>query len=278
VADEQPAWEWDETLFAGAAPYYEQGRVPYAVDLPDAFARVLQLDGRGRLLDVGCGPGSIALRLAPWFAHVVGLDADADMLAEAARLAAARDIDNATWVHRRAEELPAGLGTFRVVTFAQSFHWMDRGLVAARVHDMLEPDGVVVHVDVHRRELPPPASDLPEIPYDRIDELRMQYLGADRRAGQSVRTSSPSNEAAVFHAAGFTGPELVIVPDGRTFVRTIDDIVAETFSMSSTAPHLFGARVEEFDADLRALLSSVSPTGTFSIRARDSTLMIWRPV
>src|SRR5262249_51938892 len=52
VPDEEPAWQWDETLFAGAAQYYERGRVPYAVDLPDAFARALQLDGRGRLLDV----------------------------------------------------------------------------------------------------------------------------------------------------------------------------------------------------------------------------------
>jgi hypothetical protein len=23
-------WEWNETLFAGAAPYYSQGRLPYA--------------------------------------------------------------------------------------------------------------------------------------------------------------------------------------------------------------------------------------------------------
>ena len=26
-------WEWDETLFAGAAPYYAQGRLPYAEGL-----------------------------------------------------------------------------------------------------------------------------------------------------------------------------------------------------------------------------------------------------
>ncbi len=24
------AWTWDPTLFAGAAPYYEKGRLPYA--------------------------------------------------------------------------------------------------------------------------------------------------------------------------------------------------------------------------------------------------------
>ncbi|HLH59561.1 MAG TPA: hypothetical protein VKV33_10470, partial [Streptosporangiaceae bacterium] len=51
-------WSWDESLFAGTARYYEQGRLPYAPGLADVFARSLALDGRGRLLDVGCGPGT----------------------------------------------------------------------------------------------------------------------------------------------------------------------------------------------------------------------------
>lgn len=119
-------WEWDESLFAGAARYYEQGRLPYAPGLADAFADRLALDGRGRLLDVGCGPGTVALRLAALFEAVVGLDPDADMLAHAAEAAAARGITNASWALLRAEELPAGLGSFRAVTLAASFHWMDR--------------------------------------------------------------------------------------------------------------------------------------------------------
>jgi SAM-dependent methyltransferase len=81
-------WSWDDSLFAGAAGYYEQGRLPYAPGLPEAFARSLALDGRGRLLDVGCGPGTVTLRLAPLFEAVVGLDPDAEMLARASRAAA----------------------------------------------------------------------------------------------------------------------------------------------------------------------------------------------
>jgi 16S rRNA G1207 methylase RsmC len=66
-------WSWDESLFAGSAGYYEQGRLPYAPDLIGAFARSLALDGQGRLLDVGCGPGTVTLRLAPLFEVAVGL-------------------------------------------------------------------------------------------------------------------------------------------------------------------------------------------------------------
>jgi hypothetical protein len=45
-------WSWDESLFAGAASYYEQGRTPYAPGLADAFARSLALE---RHLDTRTG-------------------------------------------------------------------------------------------------------------------------------------------------------------------------------------------------------------------------------
>ena len=56
-------WEWDDTLFLGSAPYYERGRLPYAPGLADILAEALALDGRARLIDVGCGPGTLALSL-----------------------------------------------------------------------------------------------------------------------------------------------------------------------------------------------------------------------
>jgi hypothetical protein len=93
----------------------------------------------------------------------------------------------------------------------------------------------------------------------------------------TIRNSSPDDEDDVFRSVGFAGPEIVAVPDGRTFERTIDDVVAQTFSASSTAPHLFGDRVDEFEADLRAALVDASPDGRFSVPARDTLLKIWRP-
>jgi SAM-dependent methyltransferase len=276
VAGDWADWEWDETLFAGAAEHYERGRLPYAPGLAPAFEKVLSLDGRGRLLDVGCGPGTVALRLAHLFDEVVGLDPDPGMIREAKRLAAERRIENAHWVERRAEELPANLGTFRAVTFAASFHWMNRPLVAAAVRDMLDPDGAVIHVDGRHQADLSRGDDHPMPPRSRIEVLRRSYLGDDRRAGRSVRNSSPDDEASVFRAAGFVGPEVVAVPDGRVIIRTIDELVAETLSMSSTAPHLFGPRLAEFERDLRGLLAHASPDGRFSVRLPDNQLNVWR--
>ena len=271
------SWQWDQTLFAGAAAHYVRGRFPYAEGLAAAFASALALDGKGRLLDVGCGPGVVALRLAHLFEQAVGVDADAAMVDEAVKVATERGVRNATFVHRRAEQLPAGLGAFRVVSFAASFHWMDRPMVARTVKGMLEPGGAVVHVDTLPREGGGGDGPHPAEPLDAIADLRRRYLGPDTRAGQGVRNSSPSGEDEVFQAAGFAPAEAVVVPDGRLLERDVDDIVAHTFSSSPTAPHLFGERLGEFEADLRKLLIEVSPRGLFSARLPDNRLRIWRP-
>jgi SAM-dependent methyltransferase len=268
-------WSWDESLFAGTARYYEQGRVPYAPGLADAFARALGLDGRGRLLDVGCGPGTVTLPLAPLFDAAVGLDPDQQMLDRAARAAAAQAIANVTWVPERAEALPAGLGSFRVVTFAQSFHWMDRPLVARTVATMLDPGGAVVQVDAPKYRADE-ALPFPPPPDDALDRLRRQHLGRDRRAGQGIRNTSPDGEDRVFQQAGFLPAETVTVPDGRLVERTADDLVAMVFSLSSTAPHLFGGRQADYERDVREILARASPAGRFSLRLPDNILRIWR--
>ncbi len=59
-------------------------------------------------------------------------------------------------------------------------------------------------------------------------------------------------------------------------LRSADDLVAWTFSLSSTAPHLFGDRVARFEADLRRILTEASPEDVFSVRLPDTELKIWR--
>jgi SAM-dependent methyltransferase len=273
-------WSWDETLYAGSAEHYAVGRFDYPQELADALLAELRLDRTGRLLDVGCGPGKLTLLLAPLFDRAVGLDADADMLAVARRRAAERGVRNVEFVHLRAEELPAGLGTFRVASFAQSFHWLDRPLVAATVRTMLEPGGAWVHVHATTTHGAGDTAGLPNPapPHDRIAELVRGYLGPVRRAGQgTLPQGTPAYEEEIMVAAGYRGPTRLELAGGRVLDRTEDEVVASVFSRSSGAPHLFGERLGEFEADLRELLRRTSPEGRFSERTRPIVVVLWRP-
>jgi SAM-dependent methyltransferase len=259
-------WQWDPTLFAGTAAHYAAGRMAYPSRLADALREALGLDGTGRLLDIGCGPGSLTVLLAPLFASAVGVDADAGMVAEARRLA-----PQIAWRRLRAEQLPADLGTFRVIAFAQSFHWMDQELVAERVRPMLDDGGTWVHVGaMTHRGVDGSAGP----PWDRIDALVAAYLGPVRRAGAgTLPNGTRGGEEDVMRAAGYRGPERIVVPRGEVVERSADEVVAAVLSLSGSAPHLFGDRLGSFVDDLRGVLGP----GPFAERARDLELVLWRP-
>jgi SAM-dependent methyltransferase len=286
-------WEWDDTLFLGSAQYYDRGRLPYAPGLADTLTEALTLDGRGRLIDVGCGPGTLALSLAHGFSKVVGVDPDSGMIAEAGRRAAEAGVTGKTrWVQIRAEELPADLGTFTVATFGQSFHWMDQDLVAATVRDMLEPGGVLVHVsdlkdskdlkdledleDLKTQQRAVDGLPHPPVPYAAVEDLIKKYLGPVRRAGRGfLPHGTPGGEAAVLSRAGFAGPSRYVVPGGEAVDRTHGDVLAWVFSRSLSTPHQFGSLRGDFEADLERLLSRSAPAGRFSERQPSTEVFVW---
>jgi SAM-dependent methyltransferase len=273
-----PAWTWDPSLYAGSARFYAVGRVRYPAEVGDVLIAALGLDGSGRLLDVGCGPGSLTLLLAPHFTEAIGIDADADMLLEAARLAEDMGVRNVGWWQLRGEDLPADLPPMRAVSFAQSFHWMDRRRVAAAVRGLLVPGGAVVHVHATTHEGVDTDAQLPHPrpPRDEVTRLVHRYLGPRRRAGQGVLIPGKAeDEDAVYRGAGLTGPQRVEVA-GQVVERTAAEVAASIYSLSGSAPHLFGDRFAEFDAQLRQLLADAGDDGLFSEHMRSIALDIWR--
>ncbi len=240
----------------------------------------LGLNGRGRLLDVGCGPGSVTLLLAHHFEEAIGVDPDHDMLAEADRLATSDCTGNVRWVQARAEELTPELGLLRVATFGQSFHWMDRLLVASIVFDLLEPGGAFVHINENKDYLQPHAVDPPDLsapPYEAIAELVKRHLGPVRRAGQgSLSAGMPGRAEDVLVEAGFTIDDKFLVQGDGAVLRSTEDVVAWVFSRSDSAPHLFEDNFDNFETELRALLITVSPTGYFEEHLPATEVAIFR--
>src|ERR1700761_246188 len=107
---------FDVSPFAGTAPYYRPFRAPYAQTAIDFIIERYSLCKDARALDLGCGPGTIAIPLSYTAAEVVAVDADANMIAEGRRVAASRGRHNIRWLRSRAEDISPGAGPFRLTT------------------------------------------------------------------------------------------------------------------------------------------------------------------
>ena len=117
----------------------------------------------------------------------------------------------------------------------------------------------------------------PAPPYALIRELVSRYLGPVRRAGAGVLTDgTPGGEAAIFRSAGFTLSHRLELTATEPLVRDVDDIVAWVFSRSDSAPHLFGDRLGEFEAQLRQALHGTAPDDRFTDPPARTEVHIWR--
>jgi len=226
------------------------------------------LDGAGALVDVGCGPGVLAVQLAPLFDRVIGVDPEPEMLAQAQRHAIGKGVA-ATWIEARAEDLAVlGLPAARLVTFGQSIHWTDRELVLCLVHELVEPGGAVALISPAPEHGSPPVDPpAPPIPHERIEALLGRYLGWTR--SPRVDTYEASLQRSPFGASNVT-----FAPGRPDIVRTTDEVVSNYLSMSFAAPDRFGDRLETFVTELTDMLNDVSPSGLFHDWPGD-TAVVW---
>lgn len=258
--------EFDPQAFQGTAEYYSIGRPPYSAQLARTMHQELSLDGSGLLLDVGCGPGVLELVLAELFLQVVALDPESGMLRAGERRCLLKGVENVRWIQGTAEDIPAlGIAPCRAVTFGQSFHRVRQLEVAEIVYDLLEPGGSLVLISNEVNGRPQPKGPgYPDVPHGEIRELIISYLGESTRDYLATWNEGlPARFEDTLLQSRFGESRTVFAPGRQDLIRDVDAVVANYFSMSYSAPRLYGDRRIEFESDLRRLLFEHSPSGLF---------------
>src|SRR6201995_4256593 len=111
--------------FETTVPLYAELRPPYPAEFFSTVAAKLGFSKRDALIDLGTGPGLLALGFAPYVGRITGVDPEPAMLAVARQAAAARRQDFVL-IEGKTETLPADIGQFDVITIGRALHWMDR--------------------------------------------------------------------------------------------------------------------------------------------------------
>ena len=105
--------------------------------------------------------------------------------------------------------------------------------------------------------------DVPPIPHDEIKALVEKYLGSSRRAGQGTAPERTHRFEEVLARTRFGVPQQFFVPGIPDLLRDSESVLSGYFSLSSSAPHLFGDRLDDFAGEVRALLANRSAEGIF---------------
>ena len=253
----------DGDRFGSRAADYAHHRAEFPADAVD------RLVGHGvgrpgqRLLDIGCGTGTLARQFAARGCLVTGLDVDGRMLEAAGSLAAAEGAE-VVWVEAPAERTGLPDGSFEAVAAAQCWHWFDGLAAAVEVRRLLVPGGLLAIGNFDW--LPVPGS---------VSGESESLIQAHHPAWDLGGVREPLPEAIEqVEKAGFTVFE--------TWVEDVDVPYAteswrRRIGGSAAIVNLEPAAAEAFDRELKALLDERFPGDEVEAPHRVSVLVARAP-
>lgn len=229
--------------FATTAGTYARDREPYPPEFFALIAERLGLGGSEALIDLGTGPGVLALGFVPYVGSILGVDPEAAMLEEARAAAAAAHVA-LPLVHGRTEDLPADIGTYDIVTIGRALHWMDRPAIVAVLDRILTREGAIIVTGTH-------AAREGENPWhDTMEAVLLSWNPTAQRGWQHIY-------GGWFDETPFAETETIT----HRFEHPVtpEDLFNRAPTRSSTSAAALGDRIEACHAELLAALAPFFP-------------------
>ena len=245
--------------FVGTAEYYLRYRLAYPDALfEDLLARLGAIEA-GRMLDIGCGPGRVALGLASRFSEVWALDFEPEMVEGGRAEAARRGVSNVRWMVGASETADAPASGFDLVTAGDAFHRFHRRLIVARILAWLRPGGALAIMGGD-------GAINGDADWQRAAQAVVRrFTGRPSPSGPTPADGIVKGEA-LLRAAGFSH----VASYDFTLVHewTAEAVIGHLYSTSYCSKAALGERVPAFEAELTTALLAVDPAGRYRQFAR----------
>lgn len=248
--------EYGEELFKGTAKYYSSYRPMYPSNLIRFLIDRFSLDGKGQMLDIGCGTGQLAFRFSDWFEHIVGIDTEPEMIEEGKRLSVETRVENIEWFIGDIDKYKQKSDkTYRFITIAKAFHWMDREKVLDTLYEMVTYGGGIAIIDSFSPKQEP-------LPWQKtVNEVVKQWYGTERRAGNTTYSHPKVSHQEIVDRSKFDLEKHDLPPYEQ--VWTIDSILGNLYSTSYGSKRFLGENVTAFENQLKEELLKIDNTGSF---------------
>jgi ubiquinone/menaquinone biosynthesis C-methylase UbiE len=249
--------------YAGTASYYLRYRFPYPERLLRDLIRNSSVTGEGRLLDLACGPGRVALALASSFREVWAIDLEPEMIEAARREAERRGAENITWLVGRAEDMKVPSASIELITVGEAFHRLDQEVAALQALRWLKPGCCLASLGsytiLHGRE------PWHRVVLDIISRWTNGNFPPSAGAAAKRPGGGPDHTERVLREAGFEEVASHKLVEPHTW--TIDEILGYLYSTSVCSKAVLAGDADTFEAELRTALLAHDPSGMY----REST-------
>jgi SAM-dependent methyltransferase len=225
--------------FASTVEFYARYREPYPPKFFKGVAEQLALHGDEALLDIGCGPGLLAIGFAPFVERCTGLDPEPGMITAAKATAADAGIA-LSLIHGRIEEFPTSQ-TYDVITIGRAIHWLERSVTLTVLERILAPEsGRIVICRASSTETSETAW------VKRYQEVRRAWASGPDEKHYRIDGKEWFADSCL-RALGETS-----VTERRQV--TIADLIGRALSRSNTSPEVLGEGQTRFETEIAAAL------------------------
>ncbi len=230
--------------FKVASQFYTTGRPTYPPLLSRRVAAAVGVGKQDSVLDLGTGPGFLAIDFAPLVKTVTAIDPATEMLSIASENAVRAGVDNICVLLGASYDLGPELGRFKLVTIGRAFHWMDRVETVKALDALIERAGAITLFGESYPEVPANAW------HREFQAIVDSYSTADPARAQIHERAK--NEAVLLDSA-FGHLERISVLERRQ--TPIERFVDRALSFASTWAGRPGSREQDLALEIRAALA-----------------------